>query len=226
MSETSHARPADSVRESAKNERRQRILDSARAILKKAGHQGFSIRTLADRADVTTPTIYNLIGSKQDILIALSDETLRELESAHHVSRTGDPIEKAQAVINGTVAIYQCDEDYTRQLLLGLEAESLDEFDKTLRRRGRQVAIDDCKNALALGYLRGQVDSELLGNRFASGFQQAQRAWLRGEFDLECMRKDALISCFLILAADAKPTFHKRLIEAIHQLESEKTRNR
>lgn len=220
MSESSHALPADSVRESAKNERRQRILESARGILRKAGHQGLSIRTLAERANVTTPTIYNLIGSKQDILLALSEETLGELDSAHHVSATVDPIEKAEEVINGTVAIYHNDEDYTRQLLLGLEAESLDEFDKTLRRRGRKVAIDDCKKALELNYLRGEIASELLGNRFASGFQQAQRAWLRGEFDLERMRKEALISCFLTLAADAKPKFHKRLIRAIDQLET------
>ena len=71
----------------------------------------------------------------------------------------------------------------------------------------------------AKGYLRGQIDSELLGNRFATGFQQAQRAWLRGEFDLEGMRRDALISCFIVLAADAKPKFHKRLIEAIRRLQ-------
>ena len=219
MNNSSNVHSADSVRESAKKERRQRILESARDILREAGHQGLSIRTLAERANVTTPTIYNLVGSKQEILLALSDETIRELELAHHVSTTVDPIEKAEEVINGTVAIYRSDEDYTRQLHLGLEAESLDDFDRTLRHRGRKVAIDDCKRALDLGYLRGEVDSELLGNRFASGFQQAQRAWLRGEFDLEGMRKEALISCFIILAADAKPKFHKRLIEAIHRLQ-------
>lgn len=219
MHESIHPHPADSPRESAKNERRQRILKSARDILREAGHQRLSIRTLAELANVTTPTIYNLIGSKQDILLALSEETVRELELVHHVSTTIDPIEKAEEVINGIVAIYRRDEDYTRQFLLGLEAESLDEFDKTLRRRGRQVAIDDCRSALELGYLRGEVDSELLGNRFAAGLKHAQRAWLRGEFDLERMRKEALISCFLTLAADAKPKFHKRLIKAIHRLQ-------
>jgi AcrR family transcriptional regulator len=214
------APPGASVRESAKNERRLRILDAARDILRETGHQELSIRTLAARADVTTPTIYNLIGSKQEVLLALSDKTLTELELAHHVSTTVDPIEKAEEVINGTVAIYQRDEIYTRQLQLGLEAESLDDFDRSLRHRGKKVAIEDCKKALDLGYLRGQIDSELLGNRFALGFQQAQRAWLRGEFDLEGMRKEALISCFIILAADAKPKFHKRLIEAIRHFQA------
>ena len=219
MSELSQAFPKDSVRESAKNERRQRILGAARVILRELGHQELSIRTLAVRANVTTPTIYNLIGSKQEILLALADQTLKELELAHHVSTTVDPIEKAEEVINGTVAIYKRDESYSRQLQLGLEAESLDDFDKSMRHRGRKVAIEDCKRALDLGYLRGQIDSELLGNRFATGFQQAQRAWLRGEFDLEGMRRDALISCFIILAADAKPKFHKRLVEAIRRLQ-------
>mgnify|MGYP001822554762 CR=1 FL=1 len=219
MSNSSNVISADSVRENAKKERRQRILESARDILREAGHQGLSIRTLAERAHVTTPTIYNLIGSKKDILLALSDQTINELESAHHAFRTVDPIEKAKEVINGVVDVCGSDEDYTRQLLLGLEAESLDDFDKTMWRRGRKVAIDDCKNALDIGCLRGEIDSELLGIRFATGFQQAQRAWLRGEFDLERMRKEALISCLIILAADAKPKFHKRLIEAIHRLQ-------
>ena len=207
---------SETARESAKNERRLRILRAARDILREAGHQELSIRTLAVRAEVTTPTIYNLIGSKQEVLLALANETLHELELAHHVSTTVDPIEKAQEVINRTVAIYQRDETYTRQLQLGLEAESLNDFDKTLRLRGRKVAIEDCKRALELGFLRGDIDSELLGNRFATGFQQAQRAWIRGDFDLEGMRREALISCFIILAADAKPKFHARLIDAIN----------
>lgn len=219
MTETIRLPSTDSVRESAKRERRQRILESAREILREAGHQGLSIRTLAERAKVTTPTIYNLIGSKQEVLLALAETTIQEPELAHHVSTTVDPIAKAEEVINGAVAIYQSDEDHTRQLLLGLEAESLDDFDKALWHRGRKVAIEDCKRALDLGHLRGEVDSELLGNRFASGFQQAQKMWLRGEVDLESMRKEALISCFLILAADAKPNFHQRLIEAIRQMQ-------
>lgn len=220
MSELFRLPPNESVRENAKNKRRARILKAAREILRKSGHYALSIRTLASQAGVATPTIYNLIGSKQDILLALADESMRELDSTHHVSSTVDPIAKAEEVINGTVAVYQRDVDYTRQLHLGLEAESLDDFDKTLRRRGRKVAIEDCKRALKQGYLRGKIDSELLGNRFATGFQQAQRAWLRGEFDLEGMRKEALTSCFIILASDAKPKFHKSLIEAIRQLQT------
>ena len=122
MSELIETTLTDSVRESAKNERRQRILDAARDVLRESGHLELSIRTLAVRANVTTPTIYNLIGSKQDILLALSQQTIEKLELAHHVSIVTDPIQKAEEVVNGVVAIYRADEDYTRQLHLGLEA--------------------------------------------------------------------------------------------------------
>lgn len=220
MNETIHPVALDSVRENAKQVRRERILAAARTILRKSGHEELSLRTLAARANVTTPTIYNLIGNKQDILLALSDEILRELELAHHVSERKDPIEKAEEIINGTIAIYRKDEDYSRQLQLGLEAESLDDFDRELRARGRKVAIADCERALELGYLKGEIESALLGVRFAAGFQQAQRAWLRGDFNLEGMRRDALISCFIILSADAKPKFRNRLTDAIIALQS------
>ena len=207
------------VRESSKALRRDRILECAKSVLRESGHECLSLRSLAASAGVSTPTIYNLLGSKHEVLLALSDDLISNLESAHHASELSDPIKKAEEVINTTIAIFESDEHYSRQLLLGLEAEALDKFDKTLRGRGRRVALEDCKRALELGYLRGDIEPELLGNRFADGFQQAQRAWLRGEVSLEGMRIEALVSCFIILAADAVPKFRKRLVERIRKIQ-------
>lgn len=218
MSSIPHTSVNESQREASKAERRQRILDCAREILRQQGHAKLSIRPLADAAGVTTPTIYNLIGNKHQILLALAEDSIRQLEQAHESSTTTDPIAKAEEVVNKLVSIYQADEEYSRQLHLGLEAEALGEYESNQRGRGRKVAIDDCKTALEHGYLNGDIDSELLGNRFSSSFHHAQRSWLRGKVDLEGMRREALISCFIILAADARPRFRQRLFDAIRDL--------
>ncbi len=49
-------------------DRRQRILAEARAMLDAMGVETFTIRELSRRADVAPRTLYNLFGSKEDIL--------------------------------------------------------------------------------------------------------------------------------------------------------------
>ena len=49
-------------------DRRQRILAQAQAMLDELGVEGFTIRELSNRADVAQRTLYNLFGSKEDIV--------------------------------------------------------------------------------------------------------------------------------------------------------------
>src|SRR5579862_1973223 len=49
-------------------DRRQRILAEAQALLDERGVDGFTIRELSRRADVAQRTLYNVFGSKEDIV--------------------------------------------------------------------------------------------------------------------------------------------------------------
>jgi TetR/AcrR family transcriptional repressor of uid operon len=49
-------------------DRRQRILAQAQALIDEVGVEGFTIRDLSRRADVAPRTLYNLFGSKEDIV--------------------------------------------------------------------------------------------------------------------------------------------------------------
>ena len=51
-----------SVRTLVKQERRDRILSCAQELISHEGFEGLSIRVLAAKAKVSTPTIYNLVG--------------------------------------------------------------------------------------------------------------------------------------------------------------------
>ncbi len=62
------------------SERRERILQSAREIIGEHGFEGLTMRELAQSAGVTVPTIYNLIGSKDKVLVAaVAEQTERFL---------------------------------------------------------------------------------------------------------------------------------------------------
>ena len=61
-------------------ERRERILQAAREIIADHGFEALTIRELAQAAGVTAPTIYNLIGSKDQVLVAaVAEQTERFL---------------------------------------------------------------------------------------------------------------------------------------------------
>jgi AcrR family transcriptional regulator len=198
-----------SQRESSKQVRRERIVDCARNLIRQEGFDALNIRALAEAADVTVPTIYNLMAR----------EMVQQLVSAHETSTTRDPIEKAEEVIAEMRAIYTADEKLSREVML-----ALDKLDSPLVARssfhqpGRVVAIEDCQRALDDGLLAGKISSRILARGLTNAFAQAQHSWLLGHISLQEMENQALIGCFITLAADAKPKLHARLVEKIQRL--------
>lgn len=92
MTQAGNAAPL-SRRESAKEERRARILDAVRELIRETGQPDLSVRALAERAGVSVATTYNLFGSKRAmVLAALEDERdfverFAKLESEDPIAR-------------------------------------------------------------------------------------------------------------------------------------------
>ncbi|MBV8682616.1 MAG: TetR/AcrR family transcriptional regulator [Caulobacteraceae bacterium] len=57
-----------SRRERHKDERRARIIEAAYALLREVGADDLSVKMMADRADVSAATVYNLFGTKGAVL--------------------------------------------------------------------------------------------------------------------------------------------------------------
>ena len=55
------------TRQANKKLRRQRILDIAKTLIASQGFEAFTLSQLAREAGVSTPTIHNLFGKKDDI---------------------------------------------------------------------------------------------------------------------------------------------------------------
>lgn len=57
--------------------RRARILAAARKLLASGGFERLTVKSLASEADLSVPTIYNLIGTRHDVLVhAMNDHTI------------------------------------------------------------------------------------------------------------------------------------------------------
>jgi AcrR family transcriptional regulator len=153
------------------NRRRDRILEAARELISKHGYGNLTMRALAEAADITVPTIYNLIGNKDAVVGATIHEgTVRFFEN---VRSSADPVailEKNVAELLRQPAYYR---PLLRALLHGEAREAMAEID-ALYLEHLHDSIEALKQR---GDLEPWVDSAILAERMLSNFFGATSEW-------------------------------------------------
>lgn len=109
-------------RERNKAHNRNKILTAARELLKEGGLDGLSMRTLADRAQVSSRTPYNLFGSKTDVLLALLDDPLRQLRDRLPVVTATRALHASLNLVDEAYALYAPEIEYYRNIFWGVMA--------------------------------------------------------------------------------------------------------
>lgn len=107
-------------RERNKAHNRNKILAAARDLLKEGGLEGLSMRSLAERAQVSSRTPYNLFGSKTDVLLALLDDPLRQLGESLPVAFESGILRASMKLIDDAYALYAPDIEYYRNIFWGV----------------------------------------------------------------------------------------------------------
>lgn len=91
-----------SLREKQTAARRQQILDAAEALIRQTGGTEFTMRILADVAQVSLATPYNFFGSKEGLLFALLERNLEKFMGNGLKFKSDDPFEQAiESAVNG-----------------------------------------------------------------------------------------------------------------------------
>jgi AcrR family transcriptional regulator len=108
-----------SRRERHKDERRARIIDAAYALLREVGVDELSVKMIADRADVSAATVYNLFGAKGAVLQKVYD---RDFEGfAQKLEAAGSP-SALDAIFDGmkiAADLYRSDPSFYRGMSIG-----------------------------------------------------------------------------------------------------------
>lgn len=211
-----------SLREFNMAKRRQRILHEARRLITRGGFEALNLRALASAAEVTVPTIYNLLGNKEALVVALFSEALTEIEQRVGSYRGATPLEMATAVVTESTGVYAEDEQYYRAAFIALE--HLDqsgvhhETVAQVYRWGKRIITDGFNACAAAGLLRGRIPATLLGEQILRSYRTSCRAWAFGQISTDEFRAAALADIYTSLAADAVETFHATLIKKIAAL--------
>jgi AcrR family transcriptional regulator len=182
------------LREKQKAERRDQILDSARRLIRATGGTDFSMRLLAEDAEVGLVTPYNLFGSKSGVLYALLNATLERLDRVVDVRSPAKAVDAVLQLADRAADIYARDAAFHRplmQFLLGV--------------RG--------------GLLPQSVDRDLLARQLLIGFIGVVELWIHEEFDDDAFRAQSMYGSALLMLAHAAPAARPRLLARLRALE-------
>lgn len=206
------------LREDNVERRRQQILTATRELIARDGVDGWSMRRVADAANVSVPTLYNLFGSKAEIQAAMVGGFFDELDrSLIDDTPIVEPIERALAFVNAAVDQVLTRESTTRPALLAQERGRGGE------RRTTPMAVERQRSAIQAamdeGQLRTELRADLLAAQSYEGFHRAALAWARDKVDAEGFRSKALYSTCICLLAAATDASRPGLLRIIHELE-------
>ncbi|MGC5014315.1 TetR family transcriptional regulator [Streptosporangium sp. DT93] len=96
---------------------RARILETARALFAANGYQRTSLREIAERLDLTKTAVLYHFPAKADILDALAEPLLRDLEAAIAVTGPPDPGRDRWALMENLVDVYLAHRGSLRMIL-------------------------------------------------------------------------------------------------------------
>lgn len=192
------------LREENIERRRQRILTATRELIGRDGVDGWSMRKVADAADVSVPTLYNLFGSKDEIRAALVGGFFDELDrSLDDGAPPDNPIERVLAFAAAGVDTVLARAATTRPALLAQEHGGGGEHRTTPMAIERQRAAFQA--AMDAGHLRTDLRADHLAAQAHDGFHRAAILWARDKLDASAFRSRALYAvcvCLLAVATD------------------------
>ena len=202
--------------------RRKRILDCARDVIAEDGFDALNLRSLADRAGVTVPTIYNLIGNKSALLQRLFEDSISPFEDLATILPPEDPLTGLEAFADRIVAMLGANQNYHRAEYLARQrlARTGDPAAISFLERSHQVAIELCRRAQEIGLTRGEIGARQLGNQMYQSTRVAHSDWAHGRISLAALRNRILLGTYLGIAADVTAQQHAELIEKIRALDT------
>ena len=208
------------TRQANKKLRRERIFNIAKRLIAEQGLEDFTISKLAEKAEVTTPTIHNLFGRKSDIIKELVSNLIEEMQSIT-LNPPIDPIENTKFFVNNMADTFEKDINFYRAALMS--AEHLRFFDPRIPdgpfQQAQQLAAPN-KKWYERGLLLGNVDPSIIMRKVHDSNRLARIDWVLGYIDLNQFRRKAIKDILLVYAADASPELHVLLIEEIDSLDS------
>ncbi|MCB0989520.1 MAG: TetR/AcrR family transcriptional regulator [Acidimicrobiales bacterium] len=214
--------PAAGLRERNKAKRRDLILDSTLDLLRESSLAEVSMERIAARAELAPATIYNLMGTRDQLLLACVSRVLdRLIDALVTIDPTEDPIGAATAIVLQSADAFIADGRAFRQIIAGTREAAA---------AGTVLAIDPAQLQIAAmraaqdrGLLRPDVDPAAVGRQIFVSYNGAMFAWAAHLLSDDGFRRAALHGLWTALAAFASDRHRRRFTAHLDELGPELT---
>jgi len=183
-------------------ERRERILAAAREIIGQRGYEALTMRDLARASRVTVPTVYNLVGSKEEVLFAAIEEQTQRFVAGLAGGRELAPAQRVIAIVDAAATEYLRMPRYYRTLLTLL---FISDSAHAMRQRVDRAISTPMGEALAAmrdaGELASWIELRPLRGRLRAHLQMTSLQWAVGGISDDGLRAAARYGAALLMIA-------------------------
>jgi len=199
-----------SRREQAKNDRRNRIIDAAGELIQEVGIEELSVRMIADRAEVSPATVYNLFQSKAAVLFRLYQRRVTFLEEQATLTKSANALDHIFDTAALVADLYRKDPRFYRAFIglrLDLRPESLPVREAPGVHLWRRLV----REAVQAGELIAETDTDRLGSLLFRIIGGAFYEWIGNALPLEKVEDETEYSLATTLRTWAAPDAQRRL---------------
>jgi AcrR family transcriptional regulator len=190
--------PTTGLRERHKQQRRQRILEAIRELVRECPEETPTVERIAELADLSPATVFNLVGPREQQWAALSEALLRELDACLAFAADGDPREQARRIVGETAELFIADAAVSRYLVnSGGRSGALLQENPVSRLRAA------LRRGQACGMLRPDLHVEALVGHIATAAGGALRQWAAGQISDAAFRTRVRFAVDVVFAAGA-----------------------
>lgn len=149
-----------SKREKNKATKIARIVDAARQMIRESGDVGLAMRSLAERSDVSLMTLYNLLGSRQAVLLQILIEDIKVAGELFESGNYRDPIDALFGIIPFIRTNIEINIPYWNAVNLSLFQSGSEHVRRVVRSENLDIWRRVLSAASEQGYLRTSIDVE------------------------------------------------------------------
>lgn len=205
---TSPVTPDTSRRELAKAERRLKIVRAARDLIRETGDTNLSMRMIAQRAEVSVATPYNLFGSKRAVVMAVLEDE-RDFLHRFNALKVDNSIDRIFAAHALGANYFIQDPDFYRPLWKAL-LDTNGEDDTGLATPERQEQTRAAwrwliSAAQQEGLLTSDMPAELLERTMSHLGNGIMLAWAMDALPTQELLPSAALGYALVLSSAATP---------------------
>jgi len=186
------------LRERHKQQRRERILEAIRELLRECPEETPTVERIAELADLSPATVFNLVGPREQQWAALSDALLRELDACLALAAEEDPRKQARRIVGKTVELFVADAAVIKHLV-----NSWGRSDSLLQENPVSQLRAALRRGQTAGMLRSDLHVEALVGHIATACGGALRQWAAGQISDTAFRKRVRFAVDVVFAAGA-----------------------